>query len=522
MRRTLLTMKAYIEAMRALLYDTAARLDAAEQDPVPSRRDRAAATGRLLTPVSKAWSTDLGVELTSLGIQVHGGMGYVEETGAAQLWRDSRIAPIYEGTNGIQGIDLVLRKLPQDGGAVVRGYLDEIAIVADEALSKGRDMTVIGENLATAHSVLAGATEWLLAAPEVADCLAGASPYLTMFGTVAGGRYLAKSALAARQLLEDGSSDNLLGDKIATATFYMRQLLPASGGFAARGDCRGSRSRCRPSEGSRSPVNEDLSPPAAAFFDLDRTIISGSSVFTFGYVAYTHGMLPRGELLRDLVSAVAFKFTGASDEKSEAVKNRILDSITGTRVEDLRHLGGEIIPRLLDGVRREARGLIDLHHDAGRDTYIVSASPIEIITDFAAAVGMTGALGTVAEVVDGTYTGELAEPFCYGEGKAIAIRKLAAEKEYDLALCYAYSDSGSDLPMLETVGHPVAVNPDSALETVAYHRGWPIVEFSRTRKRVITRTSAAAGAAGVALATYLLGRHHGRASAPSRAFRLRS
>ena len=269
-------------------------------------------------------------------------------------------------------------------------------------------------------------------------------------------------------------------------------------------------------------MNEDLAPPAAAFFDLDRTIISGSSVFTFGYVAYTHGMLPRGELLQDLASAVAFKFTGASDEKSEAVKNRILESITGTRVEDLRHLGGEIIPRLLDGVRREARGLIDLHHDAGRDTYIVSASPIEIITDFAAAVGMTGALGTVAEVVDGTYTGELAEPFCYGEGKAIAIRKLAAEKEYDLALCYAYSDSGSDLPMLETVGHPVAVNPDSALETVAYHRGWPIVEFSRTRKRVMTRTSAAAGAAGVALATYLLGRHHGRASPPSRAFRLRS
>lgn len=261
-------------------------------------------------------------------------------------------------------------------------------------------------------------------------------------------------------------------------------------------------------------------PRAAAFFDLDRTIITGSSVFTFGYVAYTHGLLPRGELTRDLGSALVFKFAGASDEKSEAVKNRILESIRGTRVEDLRHLGGEIIPRLLDGVRRESRGLIDLHHDAGRDTYIVSASPIEIISDFAAAMGMTGALGTVAEVVDGVYTGELAEPFCYGDGKAIAIEKLAAEKGYDLALCYSYSDSGSDLPMLEAVGHPVAVNPDRALETVAYHRGWPIVEFSRTRKRVITRTSAAAGAAAVALATYLLGRHHGRASAP-RGIRIR-
>ena len=264
----------------------------------------------------------------------------------------------------------------------------------------------------------------------------------------------------------------------------------------------------------------DTAPRAAAFFDLDRTIISGSSVFTFGYVAYRNGMLPRSDLIKDLVSAILFQFTGASDEKSEAVKNRILDSITGLRVDDLRHLGGDIIPRLLDGVRRESRGLIDLHHDAGRDTFIVSASPIEIIADFSAALGMSGALGTVAEVVDGIYTGDLAEPFCYGEGKAIAIEKVAAANGYDLALCYAYSDSASDLPMLEAVGHPVAVNPDRALEAVAYHRGWPIVEFSRTRKRVITRTSAAAGTAGIALATYFLGRRHGRASA-ARASRLR-
>lgn len=262
-------------------------------------------------------------------------------------------------------------------------------------------------------------------------------------------------------------------------------------------------------------------PRAAAFFDLDRTIISGSSVFTFGYVAYRNGMMPRGELLKDLVNAVVFKFAGASDEKSTAVKTRILESIAGTRVEDLRTLGGEIIPRLLDGVRRESRGLIDLHHDAGRHTYIVSASPIEIISDFAAALGMTGALGTVAEVVNGTYTGGLAEPFCYGEGKAIAIEKLAAAEGYDLALSYSYSDSASDLPMLEAVGHPVAVNPDRALETVAWHRGWPIVEFSRTRRRVITRTSATAGAGAVALAAYFVGRHHGRASVPRR-LRLRS
>jgi hypothetical protein len=107
-------------------------------------------------------------------------------------------------------------------------------------------------------------------------------------------------------------------------------------------------------------------------------------------------------------------------------------------------------------VRLESRGLIDLHHDAGRDTYIVSASPIEIVDDLADAMGMTGGIGTVAEIVDGVYTGRLAEPFCYGEGKARAIEKLAEEKGYDLRLSYAYSDSAGDLPFLEMVGHPVA------------------------------------------------------------------
>lgn len=255
-----------------------------------------------------------------------------------------------------------------------------------------------------------------------------------------------------------------------------------------------------------------LSPNAAAFFDLDRTIISGSSVFTFGWVAYRHGMVPTPDLLRDLARAVRFKFIGAADERTASVKDRVLEAIEGVSVETLRGLGDEIIPRLLDDVRREARGLIDLHHAAGRDTYIVSASPIEIVADFAEAMEMTGGLGTVAEVIDGVYSGELAEPFCYGDGKAHAIQKVAAERGYDLELSYAYTDSIGDLPMLERVGHPVAVNPDRALETVAYQRGWPIVEFSRTRKRVIKRTTAAVGAAALAGTTYGIGYALGRRS----------
>ncbi len=249
---------------------------------------------------------------------------------------------------------------------------------------------------------------------------------------------------------------------------------------------------------------------AAAFFDLDRTIISGSSVFAFGWVAYRAGLMPTSQLLSDAVNAVAFKFTGASDDKTEMVKTRILEAIAGVPVSTFTDLADEILPRLMADVRREARGLIDLHTDAGRDTYIVSASPIEIVSKFAEAMEMTGGIGTVAEISHGVYTGRLAEPFCYGEGKADAIRRIAAEKGYDLEASYAYTDSAGDLPMLEAVGHPVAVNPDRALETIAYHRGWPIVEFSRTRKKVIKRTTAAAGAMALAGATYALGRYRGR------------
>jgi HAD superfamily hydrolase (TIGR01490 family) len=251
-------------------------------------------------------------------------------------------------------------------------------------------------------------------------------------------------------------------------------------------------------------------PVTAAFFDLDRTIIGGSSMFTFGWVAYRNGFVPTGQLIKDAASAVTFQMAGASDDKTEAVKQRILEAIEGAPVTALTDLGDEIIPKLLKDVRREARGLIDLHTDAGRDTYIVSASPVEIVSQFADEMEMTGGLGTVGEIEDGIYTGRLAEPFCYGEGKADAINKVAAEMGYDLSQSYAYTDSAGDLPMLEAVGHPVAVNPDRALETIAFHRGWPIVEFSRTRKKVMKRTTALGGATLAAAGSYALGRSQRR------------
>lgn len=251
----------------------------------------------------------------------------------------------------------------------------------------------------------------------------------------------------------------------------------------------------------------------AAFFDLDRTIIGGSSVFALGMAAYRAGMVSKRELLGDATNATTFLFAGASDEKTEAVKNRVLQAIKGVPVDRMAELGDQIIPRLESDVRREARGLLDLHDAADRDTFIVSASPIEIVGDFATAIGLTGGIGTVAAIENGIYTGELAEPFCYGEGKAIAITKVADERGYDLRLSYAYTDSAGDLPMLEIVGHPVAVNPDRTLEAIAYHRGWPIVEFSRTRKTVVKRTTAAVGAAGVAGIAFAVGVGAGKRAA---------
>ena len=252
---------------------------------------------------------------------------------------------------------------------------------------------------------------------------------------------------------------------------------------------------------------------AAAFFDLDRTLIAGSSAFVFGRAAWRNGMMGTNELLSDARKAISFRFTGASDEKANAIRDRILHAIEGHRVDELMTLADDVIPRLLDDVRKESQGFIDLHSEAGRDTYMVTASPIEIVQSLAVELGMTGAIATVAETVDGIYTGGLSEPFCYGPAKADAIQRVAEREGYDLDLCYSYSDSVSDLPMLEIVGHPVAVNPDSGLEAVARTRGWPIVEFSRTARKVVRTTTASVGAVGLAVTTYALGRRHGRHAA---------
>ena len=244
---------------------------------------------------------------------------------------------------------------------------------------------------------------------------------------------------------------------------------------------------------------------SAAFFDLDRTLISGSSAFTLALQARKAGLIPNVEFARDAVGAATFKMLGASDNTTDEVRARVLKAVTGMRQSDLQALNTEVLPRLLARLRPEARRLLDRHRHAGRDTYIVSAAPQEIVEPLAHSLGMTSGIGTRSVVVDGVYTGELNGPFCYGEGKVLAMREIADWQGYDLSQCYAYSDSASDLPMLEAVGHPVAVNPDGKLERHARRHGWPIVIFSQRTKSVIRRTAASVATVGIAGASFAAG-----------------
>jgi len=240
-RRMLLGMKAQIEAMRGLAYVTAGAIDRARHDPDAAARGVAQRRVDLLIPVVKAWSTDLGVEIASTGVQVHGGMGYIEDTGAGQHLRDSRINPIYEGTNGIQANDLLGRKLMRDRGAAARDLIAEMRLL-DRSLAapQAAALATIRTHLAPAIDALEAATGWIVENwdADPARTIAGAVPYLKLLGTVAGGWIMARAALAARDRLDRHDGDDGFNEaKLATAAFYAEQCLPAAAGLvpAVRG-----------------------------------------------------------------------------------------------------------------------------------------------------------------------------------------------------------------------------------------------------------------------------------------------
>jgi 3-(methylsulfanyl)propanoyl-CoA dehydrogenase len=228
-KRMLLTMRALTRAARAICYATAVELDRAQRSPDEAARKAAHERASLLTPVAKAFSTDIGTEVASLGVQVHGGMGYVEETGAAQHYRDARITPIYEGTNGIQAIDLVTRKLPLAGGATVRAHIGEIRrTVAAVDATNDPALGWTGVRLRDAVDSLERATDWLLGGQhnDLDPALAGATPYLRLFALATGGALLAQEALAAKRL---AGNDGDAAARTALARFFAENLAVQAG-----------------------------------------------------------------------------------------------------------------------------------------------------------------------------------------------------------------------------------------------------------------------------------------------------
>jgi 3-(methylsulfanyl)propanoyl-CoA dehydrogenase len=235
-RRMLLTMKAQTEAMRAVAYVTGAAIDNAHRHPDADARKRHQAFVDLMIPIVKGWSTETAQEVTYLGVQVHGGMGFIEETGAAQHYRDARITTIYEGTTAIQANDLIGRKTARDGGAVARGVVGEIMKVA-AALSSTGDASLkrIGEELTAAAGALDEAVVWMVASYGSTSRAAHAAsvPYLRLWGLVAGGWQLARAAqIATQQLATQDADASFYRGKIATACFYAECLLPQASGLA--------------------------------------------------------------------------------------------------------------------------------------------------------------------------------------------------------------------------------------------------------------------------------------------------
>ena len=236
-RRMLYSMKSLVEASRAICYANAVAYDLARHAPDEKQRTKAKALEELLTPISKGWSTDRANDVASLGVQVHGGMGYIEETGAAQHLRDARIAAIYEGTNGIQAMDLVGRKLQGDGGAAINAYIQD---VREEAMiakaGKREELKIIGARLLDAADALKASTGWLIEAAKADQehVLAGATPYLRQFGNVAGGYYLTRGALAAALAANEKDADKVyLNGRIAIARYFADNFLTEATGLTS-------------------------------------------------------------------------------------------------------------------------------------------------------------------------------------------------------------------------------------------------------------------------------------------------
>ncbi len=218
---------------------------------------------------------------------------------------------------------------------------------------------------------------------------------------------------------------------------------------------------------------------AAAFFDLDKTVIAKSSALAFGRPFYQGGLINRRAVLKSSYAQFVFHVSGADEAQMTRMRDYLTALCTGWDVAQVREIVAETLHELIDPlIYEEAATLIEEHQAAGRDVVIVSSSGEEVVAAIGELLGVDRVVATRMVEDQGRYTGEI-EFYAYGPHKAGAIRDLAQAEGYDLAECYAYSDSSTDIPMLEVVGHPTAVNPDKALRRIALERGWPIRTFAR-------------------------------------------
>ncbi|WP_295625228.1 HAD family phosphatase [uncultured Corynebacterium sp.] len=226
---------------------------------------------------------------------------------------------------------------------------------------------------------------------------------------------------------------------------------------------------------------------AAAFFDVDNTLVQGASIFLFGLGLARRGFFDPGEMAGMLWKQIKFRISGSEDAVDVAkAREQALAFIRGHRVDETSRMAEEIFDEIIgDRVYAGTRQLADLHLQAGQEVWLVTAAPVQLAQVIAPRLGLTGALGTVAEVEDGVFTGRLVGDILHGPGKKHAVAALAASSGLDLSRCAAYSDSVNDVPMLSMVGSAVAVNPDRRLRREATDRGWSVYEYRRVRRNVI-------------------------------------
>jgi len=219
---------------------------------------------------------------------------------------------------------------------------------------------------------------------------------------------------------------------------------------------------------------------AAAFFDLDKTLMAGSSGMEFARVARNRGLISRRQLLRWGIDHFRYRLEGATDEQTAEVLKVARQTVAGVPVRQIARMWPEVLAGILPRLYPEMLAEVHRHQDEGRQTWIVSAAGNDMVDTLAGILGMDGGIGTRYHLAgDGTYSGDIDGPFIYGQGKVEAILDLAEREELDLSRSWAYSDSASDLPMLEAVGHAVVVNPDARLNRVARQHGWEVMRFER-------------------------------------------